>query len=115
MKAALTYLKTFEGRKVALLGTMKELGNEAMKSHIAVAEFAKEKAIDIVVFVGEYEKEMRETFGENSFSYKDVEEAMKHMDLWLKPQDTVLLKASRGMAFEQFLPQLKEFGGVNHD
>lgn len=115
MKAALTYLKTFEGRKVALIGTMKELGDEAMASHISVAEFARDKAIDIGVFVGEYEKEMRETFGENSFSYKSVEEAMDHVDQWLKPEDTVLLKASRGMAFEQFLPKLKGFGGVNHD
>lgn len=115
MKAALTYLETFEGRTVALIGTMKELGSEALKSHLAVAEFAKEKSIDMAIFIGEYEKEMKEIFGESSFSYRDVEEAMNHVDKWLEPNDTVLLKASRGMAFERFLPKLKDFGGVDHD
>ncbi len=113
--AALSYLETFKGRRVAILGTMKELGKDSLEAHRMVARFAKGKSIDFLICVGEYEKEMCQAFGENCQGYESVEEAMEQVGQWLNPQDTVLLKASRGMAFERFLPKLKEIGGRRND
>lgn len=115
MKSALDYLSTLEGRKVAILGTMRELGNESLEAHQMVARFAKEKQIDTVMVVGEYAKAMMEILGENALGFATFEEAAAKLHEVLKPQDTVLLKASRGMAFERFLPILEEFGGGRHE
>ncbi len=113
--AALSYLETFKGRKVAILGTMKELGRESLEAHKMVAQFAKNRSIDFLICVGEYQEDMCQAFGETCQGYDEVEEAIEHVGQWLYPHDTVLLKASRGMAFERFLPGLKDFGGHRND
>ena len=115
MKAALSFLETFKGRKVAILGTMKELGPDSLEEHKKLAEFALKKSIDILICVGEYEKVMCQAFGNNGHGYEKVEIAIDEIGKLLKPEDTVLLKASRGMEFERFLPGLQDFGGHKHD
>ncbi len=115
VKAALSYLGSFQGRKVAILGTMKELGEDSLEAHERVANYAKSESIDFLIAVGEYEKEMCQAFGEECRGYKDMEEALQQVNQWLSPKDIVLLKASRGMAFERFLPGLKDFGGHKND
>lgn len=111
MKAALHYLAQFSGRKVAVLGTMRELGEESLEAHKAVALAAKERGIDQVLFVGEYQKAMVEAFGEGALGVDTFEEAQRMLKDRLKKEDVVLLKASRGMYFERFLPILEELGG----
>lgn len=111
MKAALHYLAQFSGRKVAVLGTMRELGEESLEAHKAVALAAKERGIDQVLFVGEYQKAMVEAFGEGALGVNTFEEAQRMLKDRLKKEDVVLLKASRGMYFERFLPILEELGG----
>jgi UDP-N-acetylmuramoyl-tripeptide--D-alanyl-D-alanine ligase len=58
---------------------------------------------------------MMEILGENALGFATFEEAAAKLHEVLKPQDTVMLKASRGMAFERFLPILEEFGGGRHE
>lgn len=111
MKAALQYLHQFEGRKVAVLGTMRELGSESRMAHQAVAMTAKELNLDEVIFVGEYQKEMSALFGDQANGYDTFEEAAKELQSFLRKDDVVLIKASRGMYFERFLPILEEAGG----
>lgn len=111
MKAALHYLSQFNGRKVAVLGTMRELGQESLEAHKAVALSAKEKEIDHVIFVGEYQKQMVEVFGSDAVGFDTFEEAESQLPFHLNQNDVVLLKASRGMYFERFLPLLAELGG----
>ena len=94
---------------------MKELGEDSLEAHERVANYAKSESIDFLIAVGEYEKEMCQAFGEECRGYKDMEEALQQVNQWLSPKDIVLLKASRGMAFERFLPGLKDFGGHKND
>lgn len=111
MKAALHYLSQFKGRKVAVLGTMRELGHESLEAHKAVALSAKDRNIDQVIFVGEFQKDMVETFGTEAVGFDSFEEARNNLHSYLAQEDVVLLKASRGMYFERFLPVLEELGG----
>jgi len=111
-KAAIDYLSNFTGRKVAIIGTMKELGEEAVSAHESVAYYAKSKEIDQFIAVGEYMEEMLAVYGEGAVGFKTFEEAENNIGQYLRTGDTVLIKASRGMYFERFIPVLEKFGGL---
>lgn len=112
-KAALDYLDNFSGRKVAIIGTMKELGTESKEAHRSVAYHAKSKHIDLFVAVGQYMDEMVSTYGSDAVGFRTYEEAEEKIGELLRADDTVLIKASRGMYFERFIPVLEKLGGRN--
>lgn len=111
-KAALDYLSNFTGRKVAIIGTMKELGEEAKTAHESVAYYAKSREIDQFIAVGEYMEEMLTAYGKGAVGFKTFEEAEKNIEQYIRTDDIVLIKASRGMYFERFIPVLERFGGL---
>ncbi|MBO1263765.1 UDP-N-acetylmuramoyl-tripeptide--D-alanyl-D-alanine ligase [Proteiniclasticum sp. SCR006] len=110
-KAAIDYLANFEGRKVAVIGTMKELGEESLAAHESVAYYAKTREIDLFIAIGEYMDEMTAVYGEGAVGFSTFEEAEQNIGKHLKREDVVLIKASRGMYFERFIPVLEQFGG----
>ncbi len=112
-KAALDYLENFSGRKVAVIGTMKELGAESSDAHRSVAHHAKSRNIDLFVAVGEHMEEMVEVYGDEAVGFRTFEEAEEKIGELIKTDDTVLIKASRGMYFERFIPVLEKLGGRN--
>ncbi len=112
-KAALDYLENFSGRKVAIIGTMKELGDESADAHRSVAYHAKNRNIDLFVAVGEYMDEMIKVYGDEAVGFRTYEEAQEKIKDLIKAEDTVLIKASRGMYFERFIPVFEKLGGSN--
>ena len=104
MKAAVDLLQSANGRKVAVLGDMFELGEEEGKLHYEVGEYAKNK-VDVLICVGKLAKEIYQgaladnTANQNLLYLSDKEEVYKHLKEIIKPQDTILLKASHGMGF----------------
>lgn len=109
MRAALDVLITVNGnRKIAVLGTMKELGEESFKFHKEVAQYAKEKGIDVLIGVGEFSHAYKEGFGDDNFAcFENAEEASKYLIYNLEKSDAVLVKASRSMKFETIVNKLK--------
>lgn len=108
MKAALDVLKNHSGgRKIAILGTMRELGDESKRAHKEVAEYAKDKA-DILVSTGEYVEDYKLGFSEdNIMIYETKEELIRAMKNFIKPNDVILVKASRGAKFEEIVEGLQ--------
>ena len=55
MRAALDHLATFEtgGRRLAVLGEMRELGPDAAAYHREVGEHARERGVELIIGVGE--------------------------------------------------------------
>ncbi len=103
MKSGLSVLSMAEGRKVALLGDMKELGSHSDQSHRDIGKLAREKA-DLLIAVGDNYKMYGEGFGSQDFyGYPAYEDAVIAVPNLLEKGDTVLLKASRSMEFERFL------------
>ena len=104
MKAAVDLLQSANGRKVAVLGDMFELGEEEGKLHYEVGEYAKNK-VDVLICVGKLAKEIYQgalvdnKANQNLLYLSDKEEVYKHLKEIIKPQDTILLKASHGMGF----------------
>ena len=79
------------GRRVAVLGDMFELGDESARLHAEVKNKAMGLGLDKVIFIGD-------NFGGSSF-----DEAKAELFTYVKPGDSVLLKASHGMALGRIL------------
>lgn len=111
-KAALELLQSAEGRKVAILGDMFELGAREKELHGEVGKYAVEKEIDILLCVGNlskymYEEAMRDWDGVIDVRYFEGKEELPELlpDI-LTEGDTILVKASHGMHFEEIVEWL---------
>jgi UDP-N-acetylmuramoyl-tripeptide--D-alanyl-D-alanine ligase len=94
MRAALEHLAEHEGRKVAVLGDMAELGPTAPEYHRAVGELVRSLGIDEVLSVGEL---ARDYGGEHAV---DAAEAAERVTELVRPGDVVLIKGSRAVGLE---------------
>lgn len=116
MKASLKVLQNANGRKTAILGDMGELGEKAPELHREVGLQAGAMPIDVLYCTGElgrYIAEGAERSAEETGSEKvirwfpDREELTAAVLASLQEGDTVLVKASRFMAFEEIVKALK--------
>ena len=111
MAAALELLAGIPGRRVAVLGDMKELGGAEREGHLAVGRRAAE-TVDVVHAVGELggiiAEAAREAGHRATYHWPTKEAAGEALASALRPDDVVLLKASRAMALETLLDVLKE-------
>lgn len=105
VKASLDTLKNFEGRKVAILGDMKELGSNELALHYDTGAYAKEIGIDRVLSVGPLAKELAR--GAEDVWFESIDALLPELPDLLKDGDTVLVKASHSMHFENIVENLK--------
>ncbi len=112
--AALDLLRSVpsEGRKVAVLGTMRELGEQTESLHRRVAGTVLghlEDGLDQVIATGEFSRAMPADhgFGERLVRIIDPVEAYDTVSGRFHGDETILLKASRGEALERWLPLLE--------
>lgn len=92
-----------KGKKIALLGDMRELGKAAKDEHREVIEFAKEKA-DLIIIIGEQFTEAIKDRTENRIvSVQTHQECVQKLQEYVKNEDIVLIKGSRGMKLEKIL------------
>ena len=109
--ASLDLLAAQPGRRFAVLGTMLELGEQSLELHRKVAQRAADLSIDGLVIVdGGQEGKVMEggAQGLNRLALVATpEDAAVVVRPWLAPGDSLLLKASRGVALEQLIPLLE--------
>lgn len=111
MKASLDVLTDALGRKVAILGDMGELGADERKMHEEVGKYAAEKEINLLLCVGELSQYM-ETAAKavNSATqvryFENKEVLMNELPEILKNGDTILVKASHFMEFDEIVKKL---------
>lgn len=102
MRAALADLAGRDGRRVAVLADMMELGPDEARFHREVGEAAAAAGIDLLVAVGERAAAYAEgADGLASVRIGSVEEAVQRVPGLLEPGDVVLLKGSRSMRLER--------------
>ncbi len=112
MRAAIEILATGKGTtKIAVLGDMFELGPLAPMLHAGVGECVAKSGIDYLVCAGELSKHIADAAeGEGMrevYWRPNKKEALTVLEQIVKPDCTVLVKASRGMAFEEFVEYVK--------
>ena len=113
MKAALTVLGNQEGRRIAVLGDMLELGVCAAAEHYKIGRLAAQNA-DIMLAYGPLSE--RVLYGaitggmsqNNARAFTDKEIMAQALLQLAKPGDTLLFKGSRGMRMEQVLEKFIE-------
>lgn len=101
-----------EGRRVAVLGDMFELGENEVQYHREIGEFLLDKPIDEVVVLGTLSQHIKEVLehGDTSikvYTFSDNEEAAIYLVATLRPEDVVLIKASNGMNLKEIVDILK--------
>ena len=106
VKASLDTLVNFSGRKVAILGDMKELGTDELKLHLETGKYAKDKGVDLVIAVGPLAVELAK--GADGEWFESVEQVKSAIPALINEGDTVLVKASHSMHFEEIVDFLKE-------
>jgi UDP-N-acetylmuramoyl-tripeptide--D-alanyl-D-alanine ligase len=118
-RAALELLASLPaaGRKVAVIGTMRELGGHAAGLHRSVGALAAEKlgsGIDLLVATGDFVPALAELDGdERVIAVEDPLEAYAALRGRLSGDETILLKGSRGVALERLLALLEQdFAGT---
>ena len=108
MRAALETLKNIarDGRRIAVLGDMRELGQTSDHYHHEVGQFAAKCGLDLLVCVGTQAVQIAEAAQRSGMTasairkFSDAESASKELPRWLREGDMVLLKASRAIHLE---------------
>ena len=112
MRAAVEVLsKSGGGYKLAVLGDMFELGPFAPALHAGVGAYLGKAGVDCLVAVGEQSRHIyeaaRDALVPEVYWYATKEEAQPILAGLVRPDATILVKASRGMAFEDLVEYLK--------
>jgi UDP-N-acetylmuramoyl-tripeptide--D-alanyl-D-alanine ligase len=102
MRAALDDLAATagDGRRVAVLGDMLELGPRERDFHAEIGAHAADLGIDLLVTVGPRSAAMESAFPGETRAAPDAAAAAELVPSLIEPGDTVLVKASRGIGLE---------------
>lgn len=130
MKAAIDLLDMANTRKVAILGDMGELGSIENNLHKEIGTYAASKDLDIIIFVGRLSYHMlegaiesineshknkpnnldyqhgRDFISERLYYFEKMDSLKSSLATILKDGDTILVKASHFMDFDQIVKAL---------
>jgi UDP-N-acetylmuramoyl-tripeptide--D-alanyl-D-alanine ligase len=103
VRAAIDVLHQMKGRKIMILGDMKELGRYSKKFHKEIGEYAKIKKLDLFLGFGDLTKYSVDSFGSSGIFFNSKIALTEFLKSEVSKKDYVLLKGSRGMQMEQFI------------
>jgi UDP-N-acetylmuramoyl-tripeptide--D-alanyl-D-alanine ligase len=103
MRAALDHLATLKtsGRRLAVLGEMRELGPDAAAYHREIGDYARRKGVELIIGVGE----LADAFAPDE-RVPDADAAADVLAAALGPGDAVLVKGSRAVGLERVAEKL---------
>jgi UDP-N-acetylmuramoyl-tripeptide--D-alanyl-D-alanine ligase len=109
MRAALDHLATLPaaGRRIAVLGDMRELGPDSASHHREIGEHARESGVELVIGVGELARD----YGPDEH-VADAAAAAEALDRALGKGDVILVKGSRAMGLEAVAEALGNGAGA---
>lgn len=117
VKSALnTLMATEGGRKVAILGDIIGLAHRSRDAHLEVGRYAIEQGVELLIAIGDEARyyaegarqiiESRSIEGQRALYFPQKKDFFAAMDGLLAEGDTVLVKASRGMALEEVTAEI---------
>lgn len=113
MIASLNVLKMYDNRKIAIFGDCLEMGDYAEEGHRRVGRSALERA-DVLITTGEAAKYIGDEAIKAGFNldnvhhFSDKSELINSLSTIIKDGDAILVKASRGMKFEDIVNYIEE-------
>ncbi|MFD2237369.1 UDP-N-acetylmuramoyl-tripeptide--D-alanyl-D-alanine ligase [Aureimonas populi] len=112
MRAALAVLgdtpPAGDGRRVALLGDMRELGGHSRKYHVDLAGPIAQAQVDAVFLVGDEIRPLSGALGPAIHCewHRTVEETQAGLAAYLKPGDVLMAKASNAVGLSKLIERL---------
>ena len=108
VKSAIDTLINFDNRKVAIIGDMKELGENEEELHSEVGRYIDKLKIDVVIGVGKLSKKLIDSISSSEkYWFADTKETNKQLKSIIKKGDIILVKGSRSMKLEQIVENIK--------
>lgn len=115
MKSGINVLLDLNGvnRRIAVLADVLELGDMSSECHYGVGEYVANTAVDALVTIGQQAKFIAKAVKEKNgaiktYSFDNNEEANEFLLGFVKEQDGILVKGSRGMHTEQIVEALSK-------
>ena len=99
-----------QGKRIAILGDMKELGADSAALHRSIGRLAAEVGIDLVVAIGDDAGNIADGCAEkggNAVYLRRKEELYPYLKRLIQKGDVVLVKASHSMEFSEIVEKLK--------
>jgi UDP-N-acetylmuramoyl-tripeptide--D-alanyl-D-alanine ligase len=98
-------------QRVAVLGTMRELGPRAAALHAEVAQRALASSVDVIAGIGDFATALETVGGTDPriITAADIDDLWPRLRARLAPDAVILLKASRGVRLERLVPPLTEW------
>lgn len=110
VRAALTSLTGLNGRNVAILGDMFELGADSDALHESIGVFAAEKGVDLLICCGENSKHIYQGFikttDKEAYHFTNRDTMISTLPTFLEKGDNILVKASHGMHYDAVVDAL---------
>ena len=103
------------GRRVAVLGDMLELGDEADAEHVAIGALVAELGVDVLVAVGDQADQLADGARGTRVTVLTVPDpamAPAAVADAVRSGDAVLVKASRAVGLERVVAALTRAGGA---
>jgi len=116
LRASLGVLASCTGRRVAVLGDMLELGSQGLRAHREIGETLGQYGVALALCYGplcESLAQQAKSTGVDAHWFAEKEELTEFLSRELREGDSVLVKASRGMALETVVDGIKERVGQN--
>ena len=107
VKCGIDSLKKNAGRKVCILGDMLEMGANKESLHAGVGSYAAECRIDLLLTVGELSQNTHKAAEMPKAHFDTNAELIAELPKLIKEGDTVLVKASHSMKFDEISEALK--------
>lgn len=106
LQAAVETLKAFEGKKILVLGDMRELGENAKSLHQNAGQSIRQAGIDYLFTFGELSSNASQEFGEGAYHFSEQEKLVNALKPFLHNTTTILVKGSRSMRMENIVTGL---------
>jgi UDP-N-acetylmuramoyl-tripeptide--D-alanyl-D-alanine ligase len=110
LRASLSYLQQFNGNKVAILGDMRELGEFSEALHEAMIPHIIQSGAKKLLLVGEQMSRLKEKFSKSDgiqiLTFTDAAQLQEVVNDLLSDEDTILIKASRGIMLDKIVTKM---------
>lgn len=109
--SSIASLAMLGGRRVCILGDMRELGESSARLHYDIGALAGDCGIDVIIACGEQSENIYKGAVNKARTvryFPDKDALLAALNELLLPGDRILIKASRGMHFEDVSEAIKQ-------
>ena len=103
-----------KGNKIAILGDMKELGQDSLSFHLSMKENIEKTNIKIIFTIGKFMKKLNQSLSGNveKKHFNKISDLEKELKNKIKSDDIILVKGSNSVGLKSLI---KNIAGANND